>query len=354
MTTDTQQHDSTAGLGAAAPRGNQRLGPTWLSWHWHQRTAAITQEWGIEWIMLDTRRHGLARYVKLLGRSLAALWRLRRSTVIVQSPSLLLATLAIIVAPVFRLRLIIDAHNESVQPFAQDAALIRRLIRMVVRRAEMVIVTNEELADAIRRNGGRPFVLPDAIPVAPPDIARPRQTLLPVVLVICTYAADEPVPVFIETALRLAETAEIRLTGRPPRKAKDLLDRAPRNLVPLGFLSESDYWAELRGAQCVVDLTLKPNCLVCGGYEAIAVGKSPILSDDVSSRRLFGEVATFVDNTAEGLASAILKRLAGGEVSCGTIHEFRDRYMFRWRQRLKALSRALMSSGLSDDEAVHS
>lgn len=354
MKTARQELDGSAIPDATASPESRRQRPTWLSWHWHQRTAAITQEWDIEWIMLDTHRRGLARYVELLGRSLAVLWRLRRSTVIVQSPSLLLAALAVAVAPALRLRLIIDAHNESVRPFAQDAAVIRQLIRLVVRRAELVIVTNDELADAVRAHGGRPFVLPDAIPVAPEGDDRAWQHSMPVVLVICTYAADEPVTVFIETARRLAGVAEIRLTGRPPRKAQELLRTAPANLKALGFLSESDYWRELRNAQCVVDLTLKPNCLVCGGYEAIAVGKSPILSDDVSSRRLFGGVATFVDNTVEGLTSAILGRLAGSEPAGEAIHEFRHRYMFRWRQTLKALSRGVMSPRLSGNEATHS
>lgn len=333
---------------------NNLHGPTWLSWHWHQRTKAITREWGIEWIMLDTHRHGLARYVELLGRSLKALWQLRRSTVIVQSPSLLLATLAVAVAPALRLRLIIDAHNESVKPFAQDAAVVRQLIRLVVRRAEMVIVTNDELAEIVRANYGRPFVLPDAIPVAPPDDSRPPRCPLPVVLVICTYAADEPVVAFIETARRLVGLAEVRLTGRPPSKAQDLLKSAPDNLKPLGFLSESAYWAELRNAQCVVDLTLKPNCLVCGGYEAIAVGKSPILSDDVSGRRLFGGVATFVDNTVEGLTNAILERLSGSEIPADSIYGFRDQYICQWRLRLANLSSSLISPNQPHNEDLQS
>ena len=315
--------------------------PKWLSWHWHQRTAAITQEWGIEWIMLDTHRHGLARYVELLARSVVALWGLRRSTVVVQSPSVLLGALTVAAGPLLRMRVAIDAHNEAIQPFAHDSRLIRWLIGFAVRHACTTIVTNEELADRVRDMGGRSFVLPDAIPTPPSHDVTPEKRSLPVVLIICTYAADEPVEVFVETARRLTGSAEVRLTGRPSSKALSLLEAGPANLKALGFLSEADYWAELRTADVVVDLTLKPYCLVCGAYEAIAVGKAPILSDDISGRRLFGSVASFVDNTADGLAEEILRRLHGRVAAADPIVEFREKYMSDWRSKLAMLGPSL-------------
>lgn len=344
MTSDRSQRERVSTADSSGLPADLSARPTWLSWHWHQRTATITTEWGIEWIRLDTHRHGVPRYVELLARSLAALWRLRRTTVVVQSPSLLLATLAVTVAPVFGLHLVIDGHNESVQPFTHDTPLVRWLIRAVIGRADTVIVTNDQLAEVVRRYGGRPFVLPDAIPSAPPLTTPPSRPSLPVVLVICTYAADEPVDVFIETARQLLGTATIHLTGRPNRDAERLLATAPRNLRVLGYLSESQYWAELRDAKVVVDLTLKPNCLVCGAYEAIAVGKAPILSDDVSSRRLFDGVATFVDNTAESLSDAIRRRLTDNNYDSQAIFAFQETYMSEWRDKLSALRKSLRVS----------
>jgi hypothetical protein len=310
---------------------------TWLSWHWHQRTASIVEEWGIDWVMLDTRRRGVPRYLELLARSGMALWRLRTTTVIVQSPSVLLAFMAVALAPVLRLRVSIDAHNEAIQPFAHDSALMRWLLRATMTRAERVIVTNDELACVVATQGGRPFVLPDAIPVPPPCTTPRQHEGLPAVLVVCTYAADEPLDVFVDTARRLRGVAEVRLTGRPSARALDTLADAPDNLRALGFLSEHDYWAELRSAEVIVDLTLKSNCLVCGAYEAIAVNKSPVLSDDVSNRKLFGEVAFFARNSAESLTGVILDRLALPVTSGESISVFRSRYMDDWRKKLAEL-----------------
>lgn len=311
--------------------------PTWISWNWHQRTASIVDELHIEWVVLETSRRGLTRYIELLIRTLALLWRLRRTTVFVQSPSVALAAMTVTLAPILGLRVVVDAHNESIRPFTYDTALMRGLLSMIMSRAHFMIVTNDELADFVRKRRGHPVVLADAIPKLPGDVPRRTPSALPVVLIVCTYAADEPLALFIETARRLAGLAEVRLTGRPTTQALDMLSDAPANLRVLGYLESGDYWAELIDAHCVVDLTLKPNCLVCGAYEAIAAGQSPILSDDSSSRRLFGEVADFVENTPESLTHAVRMRLTSPRRPTATILAFADRYMTDWRNQLQLL-----------------
>ena len=79
----------------------------------------------------------------------------------------------------------------------------------------------------------------------------------------------------------------------------------PRNVRFTGFLAEQDYWDLLRGADGIIDLTLKPNCLVCGAYEALAVGRPMLLSDNAASMELFGDGATYTDNTPQGIRSAV-------------------------------------------------
>ncbi|MGH8249492.1 MAG: hypothetical protein ACREVI_02145 [Steroidobacteraceae bacterium] len=274
-----------------------------------------------------------------MTRSVAVLWRLRRKTIIVQSPSVVLAATALALAPLFRLRVALDAHNEAVRPFTHDSRAMRWLINALLRRACLVIVTNDELAGFVSAAGGRPFVLPDAIPDPPVQPPPSSPAAVPVVLCVCTYAPDEPVAVFIEAARRLQRSVEFRITGRPHARALELLATRPANLKVLGFLSEADYWSELAHADLVVDLTLKPNCLVCGAYEAIAVDKSPLLSDDISNRRLFGDAATYIENTPDSLARAIVENLERGPP--GSMRGFRDRYMNEWRGRLAALSATL-------------
>jgi hypothetical protein len=285
--------------------------------------------------MLDTDRRGLARYLELVARSFRVLWKLRGSTIVVQSPSIVLAGLAVILAPLLRLRVALDAHNEAVQPFTHDLPITRWLVHLAITRAHLVIVTNEELAAIVNSSGGRPFVLPDAIPV-PSVLAEPVSGIHgPRALVICTYALDEPLAVYVEAARRLQDSVEFRLTGQPSRKSAQLLCSASPNLKTLGYLSHADYWAELVQSDTVVDLSLKPNCLVCGAYEAIGAGKSPILSEGASNRRVFGDVAAYAVNTPEALVDAVVHTLAHPRPLA--VKEFRERYMADWHGRLANL-----------------
>jgi hypothetical protein len=285
--------------------------------------------------MLDTDRCGLSRYLELIARSIGVLLKLRGSTIIVQSPSIVLAGLAVVLAPLLRLRVALDAHNEAVQPFTHDSPITRWLARFALMRAHLVIVTNEELAAIVDSSGGRAFVLPDAIPMPPAHAVPMSRERGARALVICTYALDEPLAVYVEVARRLQDSVEFRLTGQPNRRSLQLLSNASPNLKTLGYLSHADYWAELVQSHTVVDLSLKPNCLVCGAYEAIAAGKSPILSEDVSNRRVFGDVASYAASTPESLADAVVSNLANPRPLA--VKEFRERYMSDWRDRLAIL-----------------
>jgi hypothetical protein len=320
--------------------GSRRL--TWVSWHWHQRTESIVRNLGIAWRMLDTDRHGLARYMELVAKSLATLWQLRGSTIIVQSPSLILAGMAVALAPLLRLRVAVDAHNEAVQPFTHDLLVTRWLVRYAIRRAHLVIVTNEELAAIVQASGGTSFVLPDAIPVPPSDLGPAADVPGPRALVICTYSLDEPLGVYVETARRLQDSVEFRVTGRPNRKSRELLRDASPNLKVLGYLSHAEYWLELALSDTVIDLSLKPNCLVCGAYEAIGAGKSPIVSEGISNRRVFGEAASYAENNADALARAVIDSLANPRSLA--VRKFRERYMSQWHGRLANLFEALDGS----------
>lgn len=289
--------------------------------------------------MMDTEKRGLFRYIELSARSLAALWRLRGSTIVVQSPSVVLAGMAVLLAPILRLRVVMDAHNEAVQPFTHDSPFMRWLVRATIQRAYLVIVTNDELAAVVAASGGRSYVLPDAIPTAPTRTAPDSGARVPSALIICTYALDEPLSVYVDTARRLQASVEFRLTGRPDERALSILRNATPNLKVLGYLAHAEYWEELVRSNTVIDLTLKPNCLVCGAYEAIGAGKSPILSEGISNARTFGEIANLVANSPDDLARAVIYAIAHPRPH--EVAEFRERYMSDWRDRLAGLARAL-------------
>src|SRR6185437_10192477 len=121
----------------------------------------------IDLAVLTTRTRGPLRYLLLGARTLRLFVRRQPDVVVVQNPSLMLAAFALVLRRVLRYRLIVDAHNEAVQPFKNRQRWFAWLSRCVVRGADLTIVTNRHLAEQVVQQGGRPFILPDRVPSPP-------------------------------------------------------------------------------------------------------------------------------------------------------------------------------------------
>ncbi len=273
-----------------------------ITWFEHRRTKELCAGLEIELVVVATTLRGLLRHLLLGARTLALLARRRPDVLLVQNPSLILAALAAAVRGVLGYTLIVDAHNEAVVPFINRQPWVARLSRWVIRRADVTIVTNRQLAERVLGQGGRTFTLPDRIPQAPPVSVRTLDGAFNVVL-IATFAADEPVAEVIE-AVRGAQV-ELYVTGNHCKLERAVAARAPPNVHFTGFLAELDYWGLLRSADAIVDLTLMHDCLVCGSYEALALGKPMLLSNNSASVELFGDSAVFTNNSAGDIRQAL-------------------------------------------------
>jgi glycosyltransferase involved in cell wall biosynthesis len=273
-----------------------------LTWFEHRRTSGLCAGLGLELAVLETGRRGVLRYLLLGLRTITLLLRRRPAVLLVQNPSLILGALSVGLRPVLGYRLIVDAHNEAVLPFINRQSWVRRLSRWVVRKADLTIVSNRQLAAAVEQQGGRPFTLADRLPVAPMLSTRNLAGHFNVVL-IATFAADEPV----EAVLAAVRGTEIDLyvTGNWRKLDPATAQAVPANVHFTGFLAEEEYWRLLQSADAVVDLTLMDNCLVCGAYEGLAATKPMLLSNNTASVELFGDSALYTDNTAPDIRRSL-------------------------------------------------
>jgi glycosyltransferase involved in cell wall biosynthesis len=290
---------------------------------------------GIELALINTPCRGIRRYLLLTARSLVLLARRRPNVLLVQSPSLILSILAVLLRPALGYRLLLDAHNEAVVPYENPQRWIRWLSCWVIRRADLTIVTNRQLAQIVSEQGGRAFMLPDRIPQPVRSSAR---TLGPGfnVALIATFARDEPLAAIFE-AVRGAEL-ELYVTGNTRKLTEDLARSAPPNVRFTGFLSEEDYWSLLQSVDAVVDLTLKPDCLVCGAYEALALGKPLLLSGNAASIELFGEGALFTDNSPSDIRQGLGRLRAEQQALRGAAERKRAELAQRWEVTARALT----------------
>ena len=146
-------------------------------------------------------------------------------------------------------------------------------------------------------------MLPDRVPHVTEMHPKPLAGEFALVL-ICTYAPDEPLCEVLEAVSPLNVT--LYVTGNKKRCDPAILDSAPRNVVFTGFLAENEYWEYLSACDAIIDLTTMPNCLVCGGYEAAALGQSLLLTRSDAACELFGDAALYTDNTPADIREAIL------------------------------------------------
>src|SRR5882762_1467289 len=315
-----------------------------ISWEDHRRTREICSALGIELHTIVTSSRGPLRYLRLIPRTLRLLSRKRAHTVIVQNPSVVLTILAILVRPLFSLRVIMDAHNEAVLPYLNPHSVVRWAARWLHKRSDHVIVTNKQLADIVESNGGRPLILPDRIPEPPAgEIPVPMRGPFNVVLV-ATFARDEPIGEVLKAAAQLGPEFQFYVTGNDRNLASALRAGKPANVTFTGFLNELQYWSALRGADLVVDLTLIDNCLVCGAYEALAVGTHLVLSGNAASIDLLAGAARFADNSANAIAQAIREAKVDAAELRAQVGSVRERLRTRWEQHAAIVRRQLVLS----------
>lgn len=278
-----------------------------ITWFHHRRTSELCEYFGIPLIELISVHHGLRRYIELSIKTWDVLKSKRPRILIVQNPSLVLAIFTLLLRAYFGYHLVIDAHNEAVEPFAHSSFVMQWLTYLLLRQADRIIVTNQQLAVFVKEQGGVPLILPDRIP-RPPLLLPPFNVSDKFnVAVIATFAADEPLDRIFSAAGALVSEAHFYVTGNYKKLNPGIIKTIPSNVTFCGFLPESEYWALLKNCDIAVDLTLKDNCLVCGAYEAIAIGTPILLSGNTASRELFADAAIFTDNTMESIRSSLQK-----------------------------------------------
>jgi len=314
----------------------------WITWDHHRRSESLSAELRADYLVIGSRLSGILRYASCAARTLWRLVRDRPAVVFVQSPSIFLAAIATAWGRLTGVKVVVDAHNAGVLPLEGRSSVLLRVAGFAIRRATLVIVTTEAFASRVRDMGGRPFVLMDPLPGkilgAATKSEQPADGRTSIVC-ITTWAHDEPVEELLAAAPLLPANWRLSFTGRPPAHIRQR--ELPQNVHLTGFLSDSAYLDLLLDAACVVDLTTRDDCLVCGAYEAIAAGRSLVLSDTRALRDAFGEIAVFTRNDREAIAAAVKVAVARGDGLAGQSGDFASRFVATWQLRKGLLERDL-------------
>lgn len=312
----------------------------WIAWEQHRRSRELAADLGMLLFEHDVRLPRLLRHPYLLARTLYLIARHRPDGIVVQSPSIVLALWACLLRPLFGYVLVVDAHNEGIRPYSERLAWLLPLYGWIQRRADLTIVTNARLAAVVESNGGRPFVLEDKLPSLRSGGSQPlRQG--PTVVCISTFAKDEPYADVLEAARTLGDGITVYMTGDWRKLDAQTVAGAPSNVVFTGFLPDEEYTALLAGASLVLDLTHLDDCLVCGAYEAVALGKPVVLTDTPASRDYFYKGALYTRNEAPAIARTVRAAVAAIDVLAKDVAALRAELSASWQRRRAALVAAL-------------
>lgn len=317
----------------------------WIAWEEHRRTKEICSFLGIEPVILTTRLNRPIKYPVLIFKTLRICFKKRPKVLIVQNPSIILTLVACVLKKIMGYRLVVDAHNEGLVPFRGILQKVPFLYRWFQRTADLTLVTNRELAQAVEKNKGRAFVLPDRIPEPYPYPGRPSLKGKRKILYICTFAPDEPYLEVIKSANFLPAEVVINFTGNFKKLPEHVHKCISENVHFLGYLSESDYWEAIKGADLVMDLTFMENCLVCGAYEAVAVGIPLVLSNTRVLKAFFHRGALFTSNCGSEIATTILKGLNNITKLRFEIRELRKELRSNWERLGKEFTHLLLDLG---------
>ena len=279
----------------------------WITWERQRRTFELSNALGIELYIISSERRALIRYLVSSMRTLFIILREKPKTLIIQNPSIVLAVLACILKPLFSYRLIVDRHSNFLLGKTQYTFMDKVFLLLSdysIKKADLTIVTNKNLRKHIEAKGGRGLVLTDRLPT--PRVAfKHNSKRSNIVTFICTYASDEPYKEVIMAASLLDKNIEIYITGNSKKADPEVFEGLSENVVVTGFISDEEYDELLQKSDIIMDFTKLENCMVCGAYEAVAMGKPLITSNTHVLRDYFTHGVLHIDHSPESICKAI-------------------------------------------------
>ena len=316
-------------------RSNGRI---WITWETQRRNKNLAKAFNARFIQFDYAASRIMRYLVLPFKTISAFRYTNPRIIFSQNPSLVLAFIAILYRKLKDVKIIVDAHNAGIRPLNGENRALNALANYIVRHADITIVTNDNLAAIVKDKGGRPFVLPDRIPEfegCPPGKLDLRGNFN--VFFICTFSADEPFLEVIGAGKLLEKDTMIYISGNPKSHIDKIKAEIPDNVVPMGYLPEEEYLRMISSCDLILDLTTREDCLVCGAYEALGMGKPMLLSDTAVNRAYFRKGVLYTDNSSRDIAEKIQVAMRSIGEMTEAVKELKDELMDGWERNRAAL-----------------
>jgi len=310
----------------------------WISWEKQRRNKGIALALGWPLFEFDIKASFSIRYFLSTMKTLRLIAREKPRIVVAQNPSIILCIWVTLLSRIWDFVFIMDAHNAGIFPMEGNSKLLMLIAKWLQKQATFTIVTNPGLERIVYSNGGNGICLPDALPLVPATKKKKLEGNKTIAF-ICTYSQDEPFQEVFEAAKMIDPTIMIYTTGKFAGK----VDQSDVffNIRLLGFLSEEEFWDLLSSVDIIMDLTTRENCLVCGAYEAVALGKPLILSNTKALRTYFNKGCIYVDPNRNSIAKGITAAVENVSILKRDIADLHAEITFIWENAFKNLVRSI-------------
>jgi glycosyltransferase involved in cell wall biosynthesis len=178
--------------------------------------------------------------------------------------------------------------------------------RITLRYADFTIVSNRELVPLVSECKGKALILPDPYPQVEDYLGSspPLPAATFTIFCVASWSDDEPLDAYVAAARTLSNIKFI-ISGNPRGRDIGILQDLPANVECTGFLSEREYYRAMASSQGVIAFSSRRATLVCGGYEAVVLGK-PFITGNSSALRSHFEAALFSDGSPADLVDKII------------------------------------------------
>jgi len=137
-----------------------------ISWESHTRSKSLSRALDIRLFEIKVSGNRFKRYLVSVIKTILLIRKHDPATIIIQNPSIVLAFVSILLFSWHR-KIVMDAHNAAIYPLEGRYKLLNNFASFLLRKSDLVIVTNDDLHRTVEEMGARSFVLPDPIPSLP-------------------------------------------------------------------------------------------------------------------------------------------------------------------------------------------
>jgi glycosyltransferase involved in cell wall biosynthesis len=273
------------------------------------------------------------KYILASFKTLSVLYKEHPDIIFVENPPIFAVLIVWLYCVIHKSKYIVDTHSGAFT--VKRWVVFLGLYRFLAKRAMMNVLHNEPIEHKMASWGAPTMTLEPAPAESRVDRAYPFRKGFNVVL-ISTYAGDEPVFEAIEAARRLSGV-NLYITGNLQQAPKSIIEQHPDNVVLTDFLPENDYLALLKGCDVAMCLTKNDNTMQWGALEALEFGRPIIISDWPILKKFFSKGTAYVNNTTKSIMKAVDQIRNNQSLYLRDIRNLRKERRTNWYRRFTKL-----------------